>query len=207
MPPRATVRMVVSLIRLTALQTPDPQLGDDVVALRPWRDGDVPAKIAAFTDPEIQRFSWPLAEPYTVADAWAQHLEHVRAWEAGTAAEFACTEPAGDRALIGGASVYDIEPVPRRASIGYWVAAHARGRGVARHAVSLLATWAFDELGIARLQITCGPDNVASQRVAERCGFTREAVLRSHFPFKGSRRDTVVFSLLPGELRRPGASH
>ena len=41
-------------------------------------------------------------------------------------------------------------------------------------------------------------DNVASQRVAERCGFTREAMLRSHIPFKGGRRDTVVFSLLPG---------
>jgi len=41
----------------------------------------------------------------------------------------------------------------------------------------------------------------ASQRVAERCGFTREAVLRSHLPFRGGRRDTVVYGLLPGELR------
>lgn len=58
----------------------------------------------------------------------------------------------------------------------------------------------FAEL-VARLELTCGPDNEASQRVAERCGFTREGVLRSHIPFKGGRRDTVVFSLLPGELR------
>jgi len=49
--------------------------------------------------------------------------------------------------------------------------------------------------------VLCGPDNRASQRVGERCGFTREGVLRSHIPFKGMRRDTVVFSLLPGELR------
>ena len=54
---------------------------------------------------------------------------------------------------------------------------------------------------LARLELTCGPDNLASQRVAERCGFTREGVLRSHVPFKGARRDSVVFSLLPGELR------
>jgi RimJ/RimL family protein N-acetyltransferase len=47
----------------------------------------------------------------------------------------------------------------------------------------------------------CGPDNAASQRVAERCGFIREGVLRSHLPFKGGRRDTVLFSLLPAELR------
>ncbi|GGM45300.1 GNAT family N-acetyltransferase [Dactylosporangium sucinum] len=38
--------------------------------------------------------------------------------------------------------------------------------------------------------------------LAERCGFRREGVLRSHLWFKGARRDTVMFSLLPGELRR-----
>jgi GNAT acetyltransferase-like protein len=62
----------------------------------------------------------------------------------------------------------------------------------------ILARWAFDDLGLAQLQITCGPDNLASQRVAERAGFVREGVLRSHLPFKGGRRDTVVFSRLPG---------
>jgi RimJ/RimL family protein N-acetyltransferase len=37
--------------------------------------------------------------------------------------------------------------------------------------------------------------------VAERCGFTREGLLRSHMRFKGARRDTLVFGLLDGELR------
>ncbi len=57
-------------------------------------------------------------------------------------------------------------------------------------------------MGLGRLELTCGPDNHASQGVADRCGFTREGVLRSHTPFKGGRRDTVVFGLLPGELRQ-----
>jgi RimJ/RimL family protein N-acetyltransferase len=95
--------------------------------------------------------------------------------------------------------VYDIDAGQARAAVGYWLAPHARGRGIATRAVRLLARWALDDLGLARLQITCGPDNLASQRVAERAGFTREGVLRSHYPFKGSRRDTVVFSLLPGD--------
>ena len=77
----------------------------------------------------------------------------------------------------------------------------ARRRGIATRAVRLLARWAFDELAIARLELTCGPDNEASQRVAARCGFVREGVLRSHMPFKGGRRDTVLHGLLPGELR------
>ena len=184
---------------MRSVNPPDPQLRDEVVALRPWRDADMPAKRAAFADPVVLRFSWPGVEPPTEAESWAQHAEHARAWEEGTAAEFACVEPHDDTAIIGGASVYDIEPGPRRASIGYWVAAPARRRGVATHAVRLLARWAFDELGIVRLQITCGPDNLGSQRVAERAGFMRELTMRSHFRFKGGRRDTVVFSLLPGD--------
>jgi RimJ/RimL family protein N-acetyltransferase len=179
---------------------PDPQLRDAVVALRPWRDADVSAKFRLFSDPETQRFSWAETDAYTEADAWAHHAANQRAWEDGTGAEFACVDPSDDVAIVGGASVYDIESAWGRASVGYWVAAHARRRGVATHAVRLLARWAFDDLAIARLQITCGPDNVASQRVAERAGFTREALLRSHLPFKGGRRDTLVFSLLPGDV-------
>jgi RimJ/RimL family protein N-acetyltransferase len=178
----------------------NPVLRDDIVALRPWRDADIPAKFRAFSDVETQRFSWPETQPYTEQDAWATHRVHQHAWADGTGAEFACVDPRDDEQIIGGASVYDIEQAWARASVGYWVAPHARRKGVATHAVRLLARWAFDELGIKRLQLTCGPDNHASQRVAERAGFTREALLRSHIPFKGGRRDTVVFSLLPDEL-------
>ena len=49
--------------------------------------------------------------------------------------------------------------------------------------------------------LTCSPGNEASQRVAERCGLSREGLLRSHVPFKGARRDSVIYSLLPGELQ------
>ena len=179
------------------MQAPDPQLRDAVVALRPWRDADVPALLRAFADPVVHRFLWPHVEPYTERDAWAYRAETKRGWASGTGAEFACVAPADDGAILGGASVYSIDAGQRQASIGYWVAAHARGKGVATHAAKLLATWAFTVLEIERLQLTCGPDNLASQRVAERAGFTREALLRSHLPFKGGRRDTVVFGLLP----------
>jgi RimJ/RimL family protein N-acetyltransferase len=180
----------------------DPDLRDDHVALRRWRDSDFPGNLMAFADPEVLRFSWPHEHEYTEADARAYFADQQRAWEAGIAAEFACVEPADDTAVLGGASIYDVEPLQRRASIGYWLAPHARGRGAATHAVRLLARWAVDILSIERLQITCGPDNVASQRVAARAGFTREGVLRSHYPFRGARRDTVVHSLLPTDLGR-----
>ena len=40
-----------------------------------------------------------------------------------------------------------------------------------------------------------------SAMLTPRCGFVREGVLRSHIAFKGGRRDTAVFSVLPHEIR------
>jgi len=179
-----------------------PPLADEVVSLRPWRESDVPAKLMAFADPIVQRFSWPRTTPYTEDDARRFFAEQERARLRGAELSFALAEPADDAAVLGGGSLYDVDRDEGRAAVGFWLAPTARGRGVATHAVCLVARWAFAGLGVARLELTCAPDNHASQRVAERCGFTREGVLRSHTPFKGARRDTVVFSLLPGELRR-----
>lgn len=176
-----------------------PSLADEVVLLRVWRETDVPAQLNAFSDPLFQRFSdWA---PHTEADARAYLAEHEQARRVGTQIEFALVEPHDDNVVLGGASLNNVNLEQGRAAIGYWLASRARGRGIATHAVRLISRWAFEELHLARLELTCGPDNRASQAVAERCGFTREGVLRSHIPFKGTRRDTVVFSLLPGELR------
>ncbi len=67
--------------------------------------------------------------------------------------------------------------------------------------VRLLARWAFEQNGIERLELRANPRNEASIRLAERVGFTREGIQRaSRRATDGSRFDTVVFSLLPGEL-------
>jgi RimJ/RimL family protein N-acetyltransferase len=102
--------------------------------------------------------------------------------------------------VFGGGSLYGIDLHERRASVGYWLAPAHRGRGIATRATRLMARWGFSELGVGRIELTCGPDNRASQRVAERVGFAREGVLRSHIAFKGGRRDSVIYSLLPADL-------
>ena len=65
-----------------------------------------------------------------------------------------------------------------------------------------MAAWAFETLGLARLEGTVDPENVASQRVAEQCGFRREGCLRSSTIIRqtGERRDALVYGLLQGEL-------
>ena len=185
---------------MTELTFPAPPLAGAAVRLRPWSEADVPAMVLAFTDPVMRRFSWRTT-PYTETDARADLAEHERARLHGWALHLALVEPRDGDELLGGVSLAEVRPVQGCAAIGYWLSPAGRGRGLATQAVRLLAGWAFAELGLARLELTCGPDNEASQRVAERCGFTREGLLRSHVPFKGTRRDSVIFSLLPGELR------
>ena len=89
------------------------------------------------------------------------------------------------------------------AEVGYWVGADARGRGVATAATRLAGHWAFEAVPeLARLQLRAAVENVASNRVAEKAGFTREGVLRAqrYNPRLDKRVDFVMWSLLREEL-------
>jgi RimJ/RimL family protein N-acetyltransferase len=185
---------------MAELWFPVPPLADDVVRLRPWREADVPGMVAAFRDPVMQRFSWRTT-PYTETDARDYVAEQEEARLRGEELNFALAGPHDQDVVLGAVSLDEVRLDRGCASVGYWLAPGARSRGAATHAVRLLARWAFAGLGLARLELTCGPDNEASQHVAERCGFYREGLLRSHVPFQGARRDSVIYSLLPGELR------
>jgi RimJ/RimL family protein N-acetyltransferase len=171
------------------------------VLLRPWVADDVPDNIMLFADPTVIRFSWPHLTPYTEEHARTFFRDQELARQRGQELNFALADPAAADVVFGGGSLHRIEPHERRASVGYWLAPAHRGRGIATRATRLMVRWAFSELGLARIELTCGLDNAASQRVAERVGFVREGLLRSHTTFKQSRRDTLVFSLLSGELR------
>jgi len=94
----------------------------------------------------------------------------------------------------------------RVGEVGYWMRKDLRGRGLTTRAVGLLSRWALRELDCDRLQLRADEQNVSSQRVAEKAGFTREGVLRSvHFNARLDRRvNFVMFSLLPAELDLPG---
>lgn len=185
---------------MPALSFPDPPLGDDTVVLRPWREADIPQRFAGFSDPDCLAFSWPLTEPFTEAHVVANLRVEERLRLQGSDVHLAVADAGDPDVVFGGCSLYDVNAMKASAAVGYWLSPGARGRGIATRTVRMLARWAFDHLAIRRLELTCGPDNVASQKVAERCGFTREGVMRSHLPFKGGRRDTVLFSLLPHEL-------
>ena len=171
---------------------PASPLRDEAILLREWHEDDVAVIVRELQDPEIVRWT-RVPSPYTEADA-LDFLTRHRDRETGFA-----IVPAGGGEPMGAIGIRDMGESTGR--LGYWVAASARGRGVAVRAGRLVAAWAFDDLGLARVELVTDPANVASQRVAERAGFTREGRLRSSVEIKGRRRDAVMFSLLPGELR------
>jgi RimJ/RimL family protein N-acetyltransferase len=171
------------------------ELRDGDLLLRPWTEDDVPALAVACNDPEIAYWIPPIPSPYTEEDARAFVSGEVRPGESYSLAMALDGRIAGGIGM--GVNVHDY-----RGRIGYWVAASARGRGVCTRALRLLSRHAVEELALQRLELITDPDNAASQRVAEKVGFQREGVLRAHLRHPDGRiRNSLMFSLLPGELR------
>jgi RimJ/RimL family protein N-acetyltransferase len=175
-----------------------PDLRDELIVLRPAAMEDVEAITAACQDPEIPRFT-RVPSPY----GREQGIEYVRGvdrgWVDGTHASLSIRDATHDT-LIGSVSVMGLDQKPGNGEIGYWVAKEARGRGVATRAVRLVSRWAVVELGLQRLELMTDVDNLSSQGVAERAGFTREGILRSYETHGCGRIDVVMFSLVPADL-------
>lgn len=171
------------------------ELRDGDLILRAWTEDDVAVLVRACNDPEITHWIPVIPSPYTEDDA----LRFVRGEFPGAPEHsFAI---AVERSVVGAIGM-GLNSQGYRGTIGYWVAAWARGEGYCTIALRALARWAFDELELRRLDLITDPDNIGSQRVAEKVGFVREGVMRNHLLHSDGRlRDSVMFSLLPGELR------
>ncbi|MDQ6775281.1 MAG: GNAT family N-acetyltransferase [Actinomycetota bacterium] len=139
--------------------------------------------------------------PYEESDAlsWLESQEPMRL--AGDGLDLAVVHAETD-SVLGAIGIGTVSAILRSASMGYWLAQEARGQGYMTAAARVLARWAFDDLGMARLELTTDPHNVPSQRIAERCGFQREGYLRSHMLIlhSGERRDSLIYGLLPEDL-------
>jgi RimJ/RimL family protein N-acetyltransferase len=176
----------------------DRPLTDGHITLREWTPDDVEAMIAPLNEAEIARWT-RVPSPYTRTDA-EEFLTRTEAQrEAGYELALAIVSARGGD-LLGSMSVRVASIENLRGELGYLVFEHARGRAVAPRAVALLAGHAFDRLGLRRIEILTAVGNRASQRVAEKAGFTREGVLRSYMDNGGERLDMVSWSLLPHEI-------
>jgi len=146
-----------------------PTLRDGDFVLRPMRPADADAITAACQDPEIPRWTF-VPSPYTRADAEQFIARVAEEVAAGTTVNLLAVDASDDH-LLGSFGLMEIDRERGSGEIGYWVAADARGRGIASRATRLLADWARAELGLTRLEILPHKDNEPSRRVAENAGF------------------------------------
>src|SRR5262245_18353920 len=140
-----------------------PTLNDGDITLRAPRTADIDGITTAAQDPETQKWALALPRPY--------HREHAVAFIEHSAADAVSGTGHSFVAADGEDRVIAALRVGADGEIGYWVAPHARGRGVATRAVTLLRDWAHEELGLERMVMQIHPDNVVSCRVAEKVGF------------------------------------
>ncbi len=87
-----------------------------------------------------------------------------------------------------------------RIEVGYFIVQACTGRGYATEAAQSMVRYAFTEIGVERVDLQCRADNAASQRVAERCGFTLEGRSRRQHRMKsGALVDVLWYGLLRDE--------
>ncbi len=100
--------------------------------------------------------------------------------------------------LLASSGLHRIDWSVPRFEIGYWRRSSERGRGYVTEGVRALTEMAFTQLGAVRVEIRCDDLNVRSARVAERCGFVLEGVLRNDSrSSQGALRSTRIYAKLP----------
>lgn len=176
---------------------PDGYLSDGVVTLIPLRASDAGDMFALTTLPEVLATMVTPAPP-TEASTAARCAEAGYLWLLGARAEFTIRD-AATGAFAGEIGLY-YEQLVSQAMIGYSMTRQWRGRGYPTAAARLLADWAFDVVGVARMVAGTAPGNIGSQRVLEGAGFTREGYERQRLPGPaGTRIDNIPYALLPGD--------
>ena len=163
----------------------------DGLLLRTVSHDDVGAIAPAFTDPAVGGEAGlpPLDEEQLHA-----FLDRVLPqWRADGRVVPYVIEESGQ--LLGGVTLHHLDPLRRAIEIGYWLLAHARGRGVATRAVTGMVDWAFAN-GFYRIEAVVRVGNRPSERVLERTGFTREGVKRRFLRYDGALVDSTLFSRL-----------
>lgn len=107
-----------------------------------------------------------------------------------------------DAELVGGLSISNVRRgVAQAAAIGYWIGATHTRRGYMTDALKAVLPYAFDTLGLHRLEAACLPHNDASSRVLLKAGFRREGLARRYLRINGVWQDHDLFAMLQDDAR------
>ena len=168
------------------------------VVLREFEVRDVPMAIEASTDPYIPLIgTLPANASEQEAQDWVDR-QRGRLAE-GLGFSFAVAEADTDRA-VGAIGLWLAGLRPGRATAGYSIIPSARGRGLAAAALIAVTEFAWTIPALHRIELHIEPWNEGSIRTAERAGYEREGLMRSHQEIGGCRRDMLLYATVRGTV-------
>ncbi len=160
---------------------------------------DIPETLIAYQDDPHMHARLGEERPPSGAELGRRVEQAVVDMDQGLVARLAITEAGADDCR-GQVIFHDFDWDHHRAEIGIWVAPQLRDRGVARRALALAAPWLFEACGLKRIALLTEPENEPMLRAARAAGFVEEGLLRGYRRERGRRVDTVILSLIPGDL-------
>ncbi|TDS86323.1 GNAT family N-acetyltransferase [Nesterenkonia aurantiaca] len=167
-----------------------PDLTTDRLLLRDFISADVPGVHAYAADAEVCRYmDWG---PNTLEQTRVFIEDTMAAASRSARESFTWAVTAGGE-VLGACSVTITSAEHHRGELGYVLARRFWGQGYATEAADAVLGFAHEELGLQRVEATCRPGNIASQRVLRRIGMQQEALLRSHMLIRGRREDSLLF--------------
>lgn len=171
--------------------------GEQWVSLEPLCREHVPEIAAVAADGELGRLWFTAAPAPDAVESWVEG--RLAAQEPDRGLTFVVRHK--DGSLIGSSSYLNVDAPNRRLEIGYtWYVASARRSGVNSETKLLMLGHAFDHLRCVAVEFRTHFFNFTSRAAIERLGAKQDGILRSHqLSDDGSRRDTVVYSILDVE--------
>lgn len=171
-----------------------PVLEADGLLLRPFTAEDAGLIVAGFRDPAVVRWHLRTIDDEAEALGW---IDDVTArWSEEEAANWVIVD--GGRP-VGRVGLTRIVLAEGRGEIAYWVLASERGKHLAARAARAVAAWAFDDLGLHRLDLRHSTENEASCRVAAAAGFAVEGTARSALRHEDGWHDMHLHSRIAGD--------
>jgi len=106
-----------------------------------------------------------------------------------------------DDTLLGGVTLSNVRRgVAQMASVGYWIGEPYARRGHMSAAVLAVAPFAFQRLGLHRLEAACIPENTPSRELLLKAGFRLGGEARAYLKINGVWRDHLLFGMLAGDI-------
>lgn len=180
-----------------------PSLSTQRLQLREIVASDAPALLAIHADREAMKWfgSDPPAD-LEAAEKLIAGFAHLRTLPSpGVRWGIVHADPARG-ALLGTCGVFRWNRGWRSCLTGYELARPAQGHGYMAEALRAVYAWAFETLGVERIEAQVHPLNTPSLALLERLGFVREGLLREAGYWLGERRDLVPLGLLRREFVR-----